>query len=170
MKKKKQRRSDCPINHALEMFGDTWSLLIVRDIVYFGKHTYGEFLESEEAIASNILADRLAWLEQIGILTKRQHPTDKRKEMYGLTERGLDLIPILIEMANWSAKNDPQTGAPPDWIAALQANRESMLALIRETVGEGGSIFVGEGSVIEKLAAGTEGKENKKPEDVNPPA
>src|SRR5689334_10657304 len=104
--KKQQRRSNCPISFILEILGDTWSLLIVRDIVYFGKRTYGEFLESEERIATNILANRLANLEQNGILVKKPHPEDKRKEIYSLTEKGLDLIPLLLEMANWSAKHD----------------------------------------------------------------
>src|SRR5690349_5703698 len=101
MKKHQERRSDCPINFGLQIFGDTWSLLIIRDIVYFGKKTYGEFLESDEGIASNILASRLANLEQMGILRKKPHDADKRKEDYVLTEKGLDLIPILLEMSNW---------------------------------------------------------------------
>ncbi len=112
MKTSYQRRSDCPINFALEMFGDRWSLLIIRDIVYFGKQTYGEFLDADEGIATNILANRLAQLEEKGILTKTPSETDKRKEVYALTDKGLDLIPILLEMANWSARHDPDTGAP----------------------------------------------------------
>src|SRR5258705_6869284 len=121
MKKKQQRRSDCPINFSLETFGDMWSLLIVRDIVYFGKKTYGEFLESDEHIATNILADRLVHLEETGILVKKRHATDKRKEVYFLTDKGLDLIPILLDLATWGAKHDPQTGAPPVWIAMVKA-------------------------------------------------
>jgi len=152
MKKTQQRRSDCPINFCLETFGDTWSLLIIRDIVYFGKKTYGEFLESEEGIATNILASRLAQLEQKGILVKTPHATDKRKEIYALTEKGLDLIPILLEMASWGARHDPQTGAPRDWIALVNANKEAMTQLIRETVQNGGSIFVGPDSVVSQLA------------------
>jgi len=113
MKHTQHRRSDCPINFALEIFGDTWSLLIIRDIVYFGKKTYGEFLASEEGIATNILALRLAHLEQQGILEKQPHDADKRKERYVLTEKGLNLIPVLVEMGNWSAVYDPQTAAPP---------------------------------------------------------
>src|SRR5713226_5554126 len=108
MKHKHQRRSDCPINFALEMFGDPWSLLIIRDIVYFGKKTYGEFFASEEKMATNILASRLARLEQLGILVKKCSEKDRRKEEYVLTEKGLDLIPVLVDMANWSAVYDPQ--------------------------------------------------------------
>src|SRR5882757_6064617 len=116
MKKHQDRRSDCPINFSLQTFGDTWSLLIVRDIVYFGKRTYGEFLESDEKIASNILASRLAHLEATGIVVKTPHATDKRKEVYTLTEKGLGLIPILLEMANWGAQYDSLTSAPAVWI------------------------------------------------------
>ncbi len=153
MKKKQQRRSDCPINFSLETFGDMWSLLIIRDIVYFGKKTYGEFLDSDEGIATNILADRLVHLEEKGILVKRPHQTDKRKEVYGLTERGLDLIPILLDMANWGARHDPQTGAPPIWIAMVNADRERIIRLVRETVQSGGSIFAGSDSLFSKLLA-----------------
>lgn len=151
MKHKQQRRSDCPINFALEVFGDPWSLLIIRDIVYFGKKTYGEFLASEEGMATNILASRLASLERQGILVKRPSPTDKRREEYFLTEKGLDLIPILAEMANWSAEHDPQTGAPAAWIALMKADRERMIQRIRETVRSGGSVFAGENSLISQL-------------------
>lgn len=152
MKKQQQRRSDCPINFALEMFGDTWSLLIIRDIVYFGKKTYGEFLASEEGIATNILANRLALLEQKGMLVKKPYEDNKRKEMYVLTEKGLDIIPILVEIANWSAQYDPQTGAPPAWIALMNSDKERMTRLMRETVRNGAAIFVGPDSLISKFA------------------
>jgi DNA-binding HxlR family transcriptional regulator len=148
----KHQRSDCPINFSLEMFGDKWSLLIVRDIVYFGKKTYGEFLESDESISTNILASRLSQLEQSGILTKQPFEADRRKDIYALTEKGLDLIPVLLEMANWGARHDPETGAPQEWIALVNAHREKMIRLIRETLQKGGSIFVGEGSVLSRLA------------------
>jgi len=151
MKHTHQRRSDCPINFALETFGDPWSLLLIRDIVYFGKKTYGEFLASEEGMATNILASRLARLEEQGILMKQPSGQDKRKEEYVLTEKGLDLIPVLVEMANWSAEYDPQTGAPAAWIALMKADREKMIRLIRETVQSGGSVFVGEKSLLSQF-------------------
>ena len=150
MKHTHQRRSDCPINFALETFGDPWSLLLIRDLVYFGKKTYGEFLASEEGMATNILASRLAHLEQQGILVKRPCAQDKRKEEYLLTEKGLDLIPVLVEMANWSAQYDPHTAAPAAWIALMQADREKMISLMRETVQNGGSVFAGEDSLLNR--------------------
>ncbi len=151
MKHTHQRRSDCPINFALETFGDPWSLLLIRDIVYFGKKTYGEFLASEEGMATNILASRLARLEEQGILIKKPSGQDKRKEEYVLAEKGLDLIPVLVEMANWSAEHDPHTAAPAAWIALMRADREKMIGLIRETVQSGGSVFVGEKSLVSQF-------------------
>jgi DNA-binding HxlR family transcriptional regulator len=130
MKHTYKRRSDCPINFALEMFGDPLSLLLIRDIVYFGKRTYGDFLASEEGMATKILASRLAHLEQQGLLVKKPSEQDKRKEEYVLMEKGLDLIPILVEMANWSAQHDPYTAAPAAWIALMKADREQMIRLM----------------------------------------
>jgi DNA-binding HxlR family transcriptional regulator len=153
MKKKQQRRSDCPINFSLETFGDMWSLLIVRDIIYFGKRTYGEFLESDEHIATNILADRLAHLEVTGVLVKSPHPKDKRKEIYSLTDKGLDLIPIVLELAAWGDKHDEQTGAPQEWLAMVRVDRENIIQQIRETVQNGRAVFVGEDSLIKRLLA-----------------
>ena len=148
--KRADSKSHCPINFSLETFGDPWSLLIVRDIVYFGKKTYGEFLDSEERIATNILATRLAELEKHGILSKQPHPTDKRKEVYALTERGLDTIPLLFDMASWGCRNDPQTTAPEAWINLTDTKRAEMIALVRETVRNGDAVFVGPNSVVSK--------------------
>jgi DNA-binding HxlR family transcriptional regulator len=152
MKKNQPRRSDCPINFALETFGDRWSLLIIRDMVYFGKKTYGEFLASGEGIATNILASRLVHLEQQGLVVKKPDDADKRKEVYYLTDKGLDLIPILLELASWGAQHDPQTAAPPAWIARVKADKAKLITLIRETVQRGGSVFSGPNSVVRQLA------------------
>ena len=151
MVKRIDNKSHCPVNFALEAFGDSWSLLIVRDIVFWGKKTYGEFLDSAEHISTNILANRLAHLEQKGIIEKKPHPTDGRKEIYSLTERGLDLIPILLEMSGWSARNDPASVAPQDFVAKVYGNREKMFKIIRDTVRAGGSLFVGQDCVVSRL-------------------
>lgn len=149
--KRHDTKSHCPINYWLEAFGDPWSLLIVRDIVYFGKKTYGDFLDSEERIATNILASRLVNLQKRAILIKHPDPNDKRKEVYKLTPKGLDLIPALVELACWGAVSDPDTQAPLEWIAILKSNKPAILALIRDTVAGGGSVFVGPGNVISQL-------------------
>lgn len=97
-------RSDCPISCSLDVFGDKWSLLIIRDIMLREKLTYSEFLESEEKIASNILVNRLSVLESEGILLKEVSPAKKSKFIYSLTKKGIDLLPIVIEIMDWGAK------------------------------------------------------------------
>jgi DNA-binding HxlR family transcriptional regulator len=97
-------RSDCAISLALDIFGDKWALLIIRDLLFHDKHTYGDFLKSNEKIATNILADKLAFLEANGILIKQPHPESKAKNLYTLTPKGLDLLPILLEIIVWSDK------------------------------------------------------------------
>jgi DNA-binding HxlR family transcriptional regulator len=145
-------RSDCPINFSLEIFGDTWSLLILRDIIYFGKKTFNEFLASDENIARNILADRLKHLQNKGLLTKMPHPHDKRKEIYKLTENGLDIIPILLDLADWGAVHHAAADIPQVWIEATRERRAELLPIIRKTIQNGGSIFVGQPRVIDTLS------------------
>ncbi|HTD06583.1 helix-turn-helix domain-containing protein [Undibacterium sp.] len=148
--KRTENKSHCPVNFALETFGDTWSLLIVRDIVFWGKRTYGEFLDSSEGIATNVLAARLARLEQKGILSKGPHATDKRKDTYGLTEKGLALIPLLLEMSGWSAQYDAETTAPQQFVASVFADREKMFRLVQDTVRNGGSLFGTERGLVRR--------------------
>jgi DNA-binding HxlR family transcriptional regulator len=97
-------RSDCPISCTLDIVGDKWSLLIIRDVMLRGKMSYSEFLESEERIATNILVSRLTILEKEGILLKEVSPANKSKYLYRLTEKGADLLPIVIEIMDWGAK------------------------------------------------------------------
>lgn len=104
MKKKIEFRSQCPISTALDIFGDKWTLLVIRDLLFNEKNTYGQFLESEEKIATNILADRLILLEMAGLISKAKHPDSKAKVLYKLTQKGIDLIPVLVEVIAWSEK------------------------------------------------------------------
>jgi len=97
-------RSDCPLNFGLEIFGDKWSLLIIRDLMFFGKRYFGEFLTSEECISTNILAERLAMLEKEKIIKKEKDPSHKQKLIYRLTEKGIDLAPVIISIGLWSEK------------------------------------------------------------------
>ena len=99
-----KKRSDCPISCSLDVFGDRWSLLIIRDVMLRGKLSYSEFLGSEEKIASNILVSRLAILEKEEILLKEISPANKSKFIYSLTQKGADLLPIVIEIMDWGAK------------------------------------------------------------------
>jgi DNA-binding HxlR family transcriptional regulator len=124
-------RSDCPIHMALAVLGDSWSLLIVRDLMFRGRTRFKDFLEAEEGISSNILADRLVCLEEAGILAKSPDAEDRRRHCYRLTERGLDLAPMVIEMVLWSARHF-NTGAPPEQLAAMRDHRAQVLAQLRE--------------------------------------
>jgi DNA-binding HxlR family transcriptional regulator len=132
MPKKKpspKRRSGCPLNASVEMLGDRWSLLIIRDMMVRGFRTYKEFLGSFEGIATNILADRLRRLEGYGIISTEQDPSDGRKVIYSLTAKGLDLAPVLTEMVLWAAAHE-ETGNQP-LIRQLQADKEKFIAAVR---------------------------------------
>ena len=136
-------RSHCAVNYGVEILGDRWSLLIVRDIVFTGKKTYGQFLKSEEGIATNVLASRLAFMEEQGILSKNPNPEDRRKDFYQLTEKGLDLIPILLNIILWSAKYDSQSYVRPGSKLFEQLNQSpaQMAEEVKSLVRGGGCIF-----------------------------
>ena len=105
-------RSNCPLNAGLETFGDKWSLLLIRDLMFFGKRTYNEFLQSDEGISTTVLADRLAMLEKEGIVRVTKDKGHKQKLLYSLTEKGIDLLPVIIAIGLWSDKYF--TGLNPD--------------------------------------------------------
>jgi len=99
-----KNRSDCPISCSLDVWGDKWSLLIIRDLLFKKQCTYGDFLKSEEKIATNILASRLQTLEENGVIEKLEHPDSKAKVLYRLTQKGIDLLPLMIEINLWANK------------------------------------------------------------------
>ncbi|MBZ4188716.1 winged helix-turn-helix transcriptional regulator [Niabella beijingensis] len=101
-----KRRSDCPISCSLDIFGDKWSLLIIRDVMLRGKSSYSEFLQSEEKIATNILTSRLSLLEEAQIVSKTVSPANRSKFIYRLTQKGIDLLPIIVELMDWGARYD----------------------------------------------------------------
>src|SRR5260221_5114596 len=141
-KHKPQRRSLCPVNASLEILGDRWSLLIIRDLMLRSYRTYKEFLSSDEGIATNILAKRLQRLEAAGIISTSRDADDRRKVVYRLTEKGIDLAPILVELVLWSAQHE-ETGAPPAAVRKMRSTREQFLAGIRRNWEEGGSaVFI----------------------------
>lgn len=107
MQAEKYYRSNCPINLAVEVIGDKWTLLIIRDLMFEDKRHFREFLGGEENIASNILTDRLSMLETEGIVSKKKDLTHKQKFLYSLTAKGIDLLPVIIELGAWSMKYQP---------------------------------------------------------------
>lgn len=125
-----KRRSFCPVSIALEEFGDRWSLLIIRDLMVRGFRTFKDFQESGEGIATNILADRLRKLKSASIITAEAEETDARRINYRLTEKGIDLAPVLLELLIWSARHE-ETGAPCVLVEEMAASREAVLAEVR---------------------------------------
>lgn len=100
---------------------------MVRDLAFKGKDSFSDFLASDEGIARNVLADRLASLEAGGFIEKHLHPNDGRRTVYELTERGLSLIPVLVEMILWSAEHDPHTGVEEDFVKEAHADKEGLI-------------------------------------------
>jgi DNA-binding HxlR family transcriptional regulator len=126
-------RSDCPLNFGLEIFGDKWSLLIIRDLMFFGKRYYNEFLSSAECISTNILAERLTMLEKEKLIKKHKDPTHKQKLLYSLTEKGIDLAPVIINIGLWSEKYAKKLNPGRDIILGSSRNNyEKGLAQLRK--------------------------------------
>jgi DNA-binding HxlR family transcriptional regulator len=121
----REPRSYCPINLSLEIFGDAWTLLVLRDMMFAGKRHFRELLQSDEGIASNILADRLARLVEHGVLTKADDPTHKQKAIYTLAEKGIELLPIVVQIGAWGSRWVPDA-------KKLDAPSRKMLREIQE--------------------------------------
>jgi DNA-binding HxlR family transcriptional regulator len=129
-KSKRERRSGCPVSVSLEVLGDRWSLLIIRDLMVRGFRRFKDFQGSSEGIATNILADRLRKLEAAGIVIAELEETDARKINYRLTEKGIDLAPALLELMVWGARHE-ETSAACVFIDQVERQREQFLAEVR---------------------------------------
>jgi DNA-binding HxlR family transcriptional regulator len=123
------QRSGCPISISLEIFGDRWSLLIVRDLMFKGFRTFREFASAGEGIATNVLTDRLERLEVAELITRGHDPEDGRRVVYRLTRKGMELAPIMVEMVLWAARNE-KTEAPPETVLAMRSDRDAFIAAL----------------------------------------
>ena len=123
-------RSDCPISYALDFFGDKWTFLIIRDLVFDDKRFYSNFLNSKEGIATNILSDRLKKLENHGIIESKVYQKLKTKKEYSLTEKGKNLVPILVEMILWSAKYNIDLAVPQEFLEKAKSEKEKLITAI----------------------------------------
>lgn len=130
---KSKKRSNCPVSCSLDIWGDKWSLLIIRDLMASKECTYGELLKSPEGIATNILASRLQGLEENKIIEKYEHPDSKAKVLYKLTRKGIDLLPIMIEINLWAEKYFP---IPEDRKALLKEVKKDKAGFIKKTTKE----------------------------------
>lgn len=127
----KQRQTGCPVAFGLDTFGDRWTLLVIREMMLNGKETYGDFLEADEGISTNILADRLKHLEAEGILEKTRDLENRRSFRYALTDKGRDLAPIILEIISWSGKYDHRPVARKAIVEKIKADRTSIEAQMR---------------------------------------
>jgi DNA-binding HxlR family transcriptional regulator len=125
-----KRDSGCPISFALGIFGDRWSLLVLRDLILKGRHRYKELLAAGEGIATNILSDRLRRLEDHGLIVRQPDDQDGRQVIYRPTEMAVDLIPMLVELVVWGARNDPDTAVPADFVKQFEHDRDALIASI----------------------------------------
>ncbi|PYT66786.1 MAG: transcriptional regulator [Acidobacteria bacterium] len=125
-----KRRSGCPLNASVEMLGDRWSLLVIRDMMLLGRRTFKEFLGSYERPATNVLADRLRRLAAYGIIRTERDPTDGRKLIYQLTPKGIDLAPVLTELVLWAGRHEKTENRA--LIRLMQKDKEKFLAQIRQ--------------------------------------
>ncbi len=128
------QRSECPISKSLDIFGDKWTLLIIRDIVFNGYRFYNEFLNSEEKIATNILSDRLKKLELNGIVKSEKYASNKTKKVYKLTEAGIDLIPILVDLLAWGYTYDSSLLSKEERIFAFKSIKDDKAGFIQGVI------------------------------------
>ena len=122
-----EKRSGCGISCALDLLGDKWSLLVIRDMIFMKKQYFKEFLASYEGIATNILSDRLKRLENQGMVEKNQVPDNKRQMIYSLTEKGRALTPVLVDLLYWGAKHDNRSTMPPEFIQQIESDRQGFI-------------------------------------------
>jgi DNA-binding HxlR family transcriptional regulator len=120
---RRARKSDCPIHFALTVFGDAWTLLIIRDLMFKGRSSYTEFLRAEEGIATNVLADRLARLEEDEVIERVTPGEGREAKRYRLTPKGVDLLPVMLDLIDWSAKHDPDTAVGESFVRRLRRDR-----------------------------------------------
>lgn len=134
---RQDQRSTCPISTALELVGDRWTLLVIRDLMFAGKRHFRQFLQSEEAISSNVLADRLSLLVETGLVRREDDPSHVQKAIYSLTEKGLALLPVLIAMSAWGQKYQPETRRleAVDLVGRSPGSLERLQAQLREEHG-----------------------------------
>ena len=133
---RKRRLSGCPIDYALDLFGDRWTLLLIRDLLFGGKRHFRELMELPERIASNILTARLKKLEQRGLIERCLDPDNRKQVIYTLTDKGRDLTPVLVEMVRWGGRHDPNSLCPKNVVTRFTRDNERLLADMRTSMGD----------------------------------
>jgi DNA-binding HxlR family transcriptional regulator len=135
-KKQTKTLSGCPIDFGLDVFGDRWTLLVIRDLLFVGKRHFKELMESPERIASNILAARLKKLEERGLIERSLDPDNRKQVIYQLTEKGRDLTPVLVELIRWGGQYDPNTPVPESFVKRHKRDNDALLNEVRGAMAE----------------------------------
>lgn len=130
------RRSNCPISFTLDSFGDKWTLLVLRDIMFYDRTRFSDFMPMER-IATNILADRLSKLEAAGIITKERDVNLKNQFVYSVTQKGRSLLPLLIEMTLWGLEHDPESLASEEFVARSRNEKPKVIREISRAIEQG---------------------------------
>jgi len=133
---RKRRLSGCPIDYGLDVFGDRWTLLVIRDLLFVGKRHFKELMESPERIASNILAARLKKLEERGLIERCDDPDNRKQVIYTLSDKGRDLAPVLVEMVRWGGRHDPNSLCPKSVVTRFTRDNDRLLAELRAAMGD----------------------------------
>lgn len=128
-------RSDCPIARALDVLGDRWTLVVLRDLIFLHKRQFKALLDSPEGIATNILSSRLRQLESAGLITRQADPLAPRRALYRPTAKALDLLPLLFEMMRWSMRHNPGTRVPPQILRRVNGDSAGFMAELRRSHG-----------------------------------
>lgn len=130
------RRSSCPISFTLDAFGDKWTLLVLRDIMFYDRTRFSDFMPVER-IATNILADRLSKLESAGIITKERDANLKNQFIYSVTPKGKSLLPLLIEMTLWGLEHDPESLASKEFVERARNEKTKVMREISRAIDRG---------------------------------
>jgi DNA-binding HxlR family transcriptional regulator len=132
-------RSQCPIACALDVLGDRWTLVVLRDLIFLHKRRYQELLDSNEGIATNILASRLKQLEAAGLVTRKPDPEAPRRALYKPTTKALDLLPVMIELMRWGKRHNAHTYVPPQFLRRIKGDAAGFIAELRRSHGVAGA-------------------------------
>lgn len=127
------KRSTCPISHSLDIFGDKWTFLILRDLMFNNKYSFLEFRASEEKISSAVLTEKLNHLVQEEIISKITSPKNTSKFLYLLTDKGIELAPMMIELLEWGSRYSPE-GGPKDWLSRIKRSKKKAIAELQEVL------------------------------------
>ena len=149
--KRRDVKSNCPVNFTMEIFGDPWSILIVRGMLTYGAKTFSDFLRPEERIGRSVLAEKLSHLEKSGIIEKHRDGKDHRSTNYRLTKNGLDFLPVMYEIFVWGSNTSLSPKTSEAWFKAMKLDKDIVVDTWRKAIETNSSFYIGQNSVVKQL-------------------